>query len=113
MASSGTARRLWLLEAKVREDRRFIISSLSLHFQQISRNVLYEIMTDRLDFRKLCSPWMPKMLSEEHKKTWAASALTFLTRCSEKGDGVFSQIVTGDETGVSSLTPQSKLQSME
>jgi hypothetical protein len=33
------------VEAKVCEDRRFTISSLSLYFQQISRTVLYEIVT--------------------------------------------------------------------
>ena len=81
-------------EAKVREDRQFTISSLSLHFQQISRTLLCETVTDRLDFRKLCSRWVPKMLSEEHKKKRAASAFTFLTRYSEQGDGRLSQIVT-------------------
>jgi hypothetical protein len=102
-----------VVEAKVREDRRFTISSLSLHFQQISRTVLYEIVTDRLNFRKLCSGWVPKMLSEEHKQKSAATALTFLTRYSEQGDGFLSHIVTGDETWVSHLTPEFKQQSME
>jgi hypothetical protein len=97
-----------VVEAKVREDRQFTILSLSLHFQQISRTVLYKIVTDRLDFQKLCSRWVPQMLSEEHKKKWAASALTFLTQYSEQGDGFLSQIVTGDETWVSHLTPESK-----
>jgi oligoribonuclease (3'-5' exoribonuclease) len=67
-----------MVEAKVHEDRQFTISLQSLHFQQISRSVLYKIVTDCLDFRKLCSRWVPKMLSEEHKKKQVASALTFL-----------------------------------
>jgi hypothetical protein len=78
------------VEAKVREDRRFTISSLSLHFQQISKTVLYDVVTDRLDFRKLCSHWVPKMLSQEHKKKRASSASTFLTRYSDQGDGFLS-----------------------
>jgi hypothetical protein len=90
-------------EAKVREDRQFTISSLSLHFQQISRNLLCETVTHRLDFRELCSRWVPKMLSEEHKKKRAASAFAFLTRYSEQGDGRLSEIVTDDETWVSHL----------
>ena len=68
---------------------------------------------DHLDFRKSCSCWVPKMLSEERKKKRAASALTFVTRYSEQGDGFLSQIVTGDQTWVSHLTPESKQQSME
>ena len=43
------------LEVKVCEDRQTTISSLSLHFQQISRTVVYSIVTDTLDFWKLCS----------------------------------------------------------
>ena len=53
------------------------------------------------------------MLSEEHKKKWAASALTFLTWYSEQGDGFLSQIVTGDETWVSNSTPESNQHSIE
>ena len=75
------------VEAKVCEDRWFTISSLSLHFQQISRTVLNEIVTNRLDFRKLCSRWVPKVVSEEHTKKRDASALIFLTRYNEQSDG--------------------------
>ena len=63
------------VKAKVHEDKQFTISSMSMQFQQISRTVLYETVTDHLDFRKLCSRWVPKMLSEEHKTKWAASVL--------------------------------------
>jgi oligoribonuclease (3'-5' exoribonuclease) len=71
------------VDSKVHEDRRFTISSISLHFPQISRTILYEIVSDRLNYRKLCSRWVPKMLSEEHKTKRAGSALTFLTRYSK------------------------------
>jgi transposase-like protein len=40
------------VEAKVSEDRRFTISSLSLHFQKISRIFLYEIVTEGLLHRR-------------------------------------------------------------
>jgi hypothetical protein len=56
---------------------------------------------------------VPKILSEEHKKKRAASVLIFLTRHSEQGDGFLSQIVIGDETLVSHLTPELKQQSMQ
>jgi hypothetical protein len=41
---------------------KFTIASLSLHFPQISKTILYEIVSDRLNYRKLCSRWVPKML---------------------------------------------------
>jgi hypothetical protein len=56
---------------------------------------------------------MPKMLIDEHKIKRQASALTFLTRYSEQGYDFLSRIVTGDETRVPNVTPESKQQSME
>jgi hypothetical protein len=61
------------VEEKIQENSRFTISSLSLHFPQIPRSLLHEIMCDKLRFRKLCSCWVPKMLTDEHKikqATW-------------------------------------------
>jgi hypothetical protein len=54
-------------EEKIQENRRFTISSLSLHYPQLSRSLLHEILTDKLCFQKLCSCWVPKVLTEEYK----------------------------------------------
>jgi hypothetical protein len=63
------------VEEKIQENRRFTISSLSLHFPQISRSLLHEILSDKLCFWKLFSRWVSKMLTDEHKMkqaTWHA-----------------------------------------
>ena len=49
------------VEEKIRENRRFTITSLSLHVPQISRSLLHEILSDKLKFRKLCARWVPKI----------------------------------------------------
>ncbi|GBL93875.1 hypothetical protein AVEN_153635-1 [Araneus ventricosus] len=45
------------VDGKVRENRFFTISSLSNEFPQVSRSVLYGIVTEHLNYRKLCSLW--------------------------------------------------------
>jgi hypothetical protein len=63
------------VEEKIQENKRFTISSLSLHFTLISRSPLHKIVSDKLRFRKLCSHWVPKMLTDKHKMkqaTWHA-----------------------------------------
>jgi hypothetical protein len=63
------------VEEKIQENRRFTISSLSVHFPQISQSLLHEIVSDKLCFWKLCSRWVPKVLTDEHKMkqvTWHA-----------------------------------------
>lgn len=101
------------VDEKIQENRRFTISSLSEQFPQVSRSVIYDIVTERLHYRKLCSRWVPKMLTEVHKTKRLGSALAFLSRYDEEGDDFLSQIVTGDETWVAYNTPESKQQSME
>ncbi|GFY27883.1 histone-lysine N-methyltransferase SETMAR [Trichonephila clavipes] len=101
------------VDCKVKENRRFTISSLAEMFPAVSRSVLYEIVSERLNYRKLCSRWVPKMLTDEHKTKRLGSALSFLERCSNEGDDFLSHIVTGDETWVAYVTPESKQQSME
>lgn len=66
------------VDSKVKENRRFTISSLSEQFPVVSRSVLYEIVSEHLNYWKLCSRWVPKMLTEEHKTKRLVSALSFL-----------------------------------
>ena len=51
-------------EEKIRENRRFATTSLSLHFPQISWSLLYQIVSDKIKFRKLCAHCVPKMLTQ-------------------------------------------------
>lgn len=97
----------------IRKDRRVKLSELSKQFPEISRSLLYEIVTDHLNYRKICSRWVPKMLTDQHKTNRMGSALSFLTRYEQQGDAFLDQIVTGDETWVCHFTPETKRKSME
>ncbi|XP_015904956.1 mariner Mos1 transposase [Parasteatoda tepidariorum] len=101
------------VEEKLKQNRKFTISALVTEFPQISRSLIHEIVTEKLKFRELCSRWVPKILTEQHKKQRMGSALQFLTRYNEDADDFLSRIVTGDETWVSYDTPETKQQSME
>ena len=94
------------INERVLDDRRFTISDLPLPFGLL----LNDIASSHLGYRKVCARWVPKMLTEEHKKQCVACALTFLMRYHKEGDGMLSHIVTGDETWVSHMTPASKQQ---
>ncbi|GBN42954.1 hypothetical protein AVEN_38862-1 [Araneus ventricosus] len=48
---------------KICENRRFTKRMLFDEFPQISKTVLHDIVTNRLNYRKLCSRWVPKMLT--------------------------------------------------
>jgi len=72
----------------------------------------YHIVSSQLGYGKVCARWVPKMLTEEHKKQRVACALTFLIRYHEEGDSMLSHIVTEEETWVSHIIPESKQNSL-
>lgn len=53
------------LKKRVREVHWLIISELSLHFLQISRHVLYEVVIEK--FFKFRTLWIPEFLTEKNK----------------------------------------------
>ncbi|GBN21415.1 hypothetical protein AVEN_246372-1 [Araneus ventricosus] len=97
------------VEAKILENRRFTISTLSNDFPEVSRSVLYKIVSEKLNFKKLCSPWVTKLLTEDHKNKRFECSLHFLTRYNEESDAMLSRIVTGDEKWGSHITLETKL----
>ncbi|GBM68808.1 hypothetical protein AVEN_22280-1 [Araneus ventricosus] len=102
-----------IVNEKISENRRFTLRMLCDEFSQISKTVLHEIVTNLLNYRKLCSRWVPKMFMDVHRTKLLGSDLTFLTRYSEEDNEFLNKIVTGDETWVCHVTPESKEQSME
>ncbi|GFW89329.1 histone-lysine N-methyltransferase SETMAR [Trichonephila clavipes] len=86
------------VDEKIREDRRFTISTLALEFPNVGRTTLHKVVSEKLKFRKLCAHWVPRLLTEEHKLKRMACALDFLDRYHKEGDQFLERIVTEDET---------------
>lgn len=66
------------VNAKILENRRFSVRMLCDEFPQISKPVLYETVTNRSNYCKLCSHWASKMIMDVHKTKRLRSALAFL-----------------------------------
>ncbi|GFW65985.1 histone-lysine N-methyltransferase SETMAR [Trichonephila clavipes] len=92
------------VDEKIREDRRFTISTLALEFPNVGRTTLHKVVSEKLKFRKLCAHWVPRLLTEEHKLKRMTCALDFLDRYHKEGDQFLERIVTEDETWVSHIT---------
>ena len=55
--------------------------------------------------------WVPKILTEDHKRQCVEAARGFLERFAEEGEELLDSIVTGDETWVHYMTPETKEES--
>jgi hypothetical protein len=53
---------------------------------EVSKTTILEAVTEKLGYRKLCSQWVHKMLTDDHKMKQMVSALRFLTFYAQEGD---------------------------
>ncbi|UYV65430.1 hypothetical protein LAZ67_3004353 [Cordylochernes scorpioides] len=99
----------------VEADRRVTIDKIMIRLPsgiEIERSSIGSIMSDVLNFRKVCARWVPRLLSENHKPQRKEAARAFLEMHRKDGDLLFSRIVTGDESWLHHSTPETKRQSM-
>jgi hypothetical protein len=66
-----------------------------------------------LGYTKVCSRWVPLMLTPENKQKRVESCEEHLKRCHEEGDQFLLNIVTGDESWIHHFDPEEKRQSMQ
>lgn len=92
----------------IRKNSRFTISELSMKFPEISRSSLYYIVTKNFGYKKICTHWVPKMLTDNHKTQRMAATLAFLNHYNSDEKDFLKSIVTGDETWIQYDTPKTK-----
>ncbi|UYV63882.1 hypothetical protein LAZ67_2005882 [Cordylochernes scorpioides] len=97
----------------VEADRRVTIDGIMIRLPpgiEIGRFSIGTIMSDVLNFRKVCARWVPRLLSENHKQQRMEAARAFLEMHRRDGDQLFFRIVTGDESWVHHSTTETKRQ---
>ena len=88
------------------------IDELANHFE-ISHGSAYDVIHNRLGFRKVCARWDPKELTEDQKNSHVAICQRLSDHYANEGEAFLTRIVTGDKTWVHHFAPESKRQSME
>jgi hypothetical protein len=60
----------------------------------------------------VCSRWVPRQLTDDHKEAHVATSLTLLQRYVEEGQDILGRVVTGDWTWLFHYSDESKADSM-
>ncbi|GFO26986.1 histone-lysine N-methyltransferase SETMAR [Plakobranchus ocellatus] len=115
-----------LVDELIKVDRRVKLKEISLKLDIPKTNV-YEIVRDKLGYRKVSARWVPKMLSDEHKHQRMEISQILLLRCQQEGDEtidvglggdhrarnkLLEHVITRDETWLHLSTPETKRDSM-
>ena len=95
----------------IRANRRITTRELCTELN-IGCNAL-EAMVATLEYRKVCTRWVPRMLTQEHKEHRMQVCQDLLNQYEPEGDSFLDRIITGDETWCHHYEPESKRQSME
>ncbi|KZC11472.1 Histone-lysine N-methyltransferase SETMAR [Dufourea novaeangliae] len=56
------------VEQTMREDRRITLDDLCILVPEVSRSTIHRILTEKLQYRKACAKWVPRMLTEDHQR---------------------------------------------
>ena len=78
----------------------------------ISLGFAYSIVHNDLGYRKVCSRWVPRQLSDDHKRARQTICQEHLDRHAREGDAFLHRIVT-DESWMYHYERESKRQSMQ
>lgn len=97
----------------VREDRRMTIEDIALRVPDVCPKSVYNILTEKLGYTKVCARWVPRMLTADHKQQRIDCSRAFLQQCDDNEEETLGSIVTGDETWCFHFTPETKEQSRQ
>jgi len=95
-----------------RDYRRVTIDEIVIEFS-MSHGSVYNIVHDDLENRKVCSRWVPRQLSNDHKHAGQTICQEHLDCHVCEGDAFPHRNVTGDESWVYHYEPEGKGQSMQ
>lgn len=96
------------VEQIMRQDRRITLDDLCILVPEVSRSTIHRILTEKLEYRKVCARWVPRMLTADHQRQRVDSSREFLRRYADEKDNFLDSIVTGDETWAFHFTPETK-----
>ena len=100
------------VDALIRENRRITVHELS-GILNISDGSVKTIIKQDLQYSKVCTRWIPHLLTDEHKNTRLQLAQSLLSRYEQEGDGFLDSVVPTGEMWVHYFTPRSKCSSMQ
>ena len=91
-----------------RRDLRSIASEVGISF-----GTGQSIQTNILGMSKVLARWVPRMLTDDQKRTWLDISKYLLSRYEDDPGDFIEKVVTQDETWVHDFDPESKMQSKQ
>ena len=112
VTKANIAANIAAVKIMVEQDARLPVKDIA-SCTGISEGSVQTILKNRLDLRKVCSRWVPHLLTEEQKTQRLRCAQEFLKTYKGCNSWVISNLLTGDETWVHMFEPQRRADNMQ
>ena len=88
----------------IEEDACYKVQEI-VELSGINSSSVLKILRERLGLRKICTSWVPHLLTDEQKQSWVSLALQVIEKYDPRH---LEEIVTSDETWIYHFQPDSK-----
>lgn len=111
-ASVRTEENIALIKSLVEADRRLTVDTMASE-SELSVGTVHKILHEDLGLSKVSARWVPRLLTDEHKRQQVQMARDFKRLHFQQGEAFLQSIVTMDESWILYSTPEMKRQSMQ
>ena len=102
-----TEKNVATVKMSIEEDARYTVQKIE-ELSGIHSSSVLKILRERLGLRKICSGWVPHLLTDEQKQSWVRLASQVIEKYDKCELRHLEEIVTGDETWIYHFQPDSK-----
>jgi len=95
------------IDETVHVNRGVLLQELEEQFN-LSHGTISDTVHKRLGYRKVCSMWVPRQLTEDHKKKRMGASFTNFLRFNDHGEVFLEQILLGMKLGCTSTVLRQK-----
>ena len=96
------------MKTLIKEDAHYIMQEKE-ELSGIHSSSVLKILRERLGLRKICTPWVPHLLTEEQKQSRVRLASQVIEKYDNCDPRCLEETVIGDETWIYHFQPDSKI----
>ena len=102
-----TEKNVATVKTLIEEDARYTVQEIE-ELSGIHSSSVLKILRERLGLSKICTCWVPHLLTDEQKQSWVRLASQVIEKYDKCDPHRLEEIVTGDETWIYHFQPDSK-----
>ena len=102
-----TKKNIATVKTLIEEDARYTLQETE-ELSGIHSSSVLKILREQLGLRKICTGWVPHLLTDEQKQSWGKLALQVIEKYDKCDPRRLEEIVTGDKTWIYHFQTDSK-----